>query len=61
VLKATRKRDNTLFAIKASYNAFKTYGVKHQQDFKDEIKLMKELPHPFIVKIIDEFIDSAGF
>jgi serine/threonine protein kinase len=28
------------------------------QDLTEEIKLMKNFPHPFIVKIIDDFIDS---
>jgi hypothetical protein len=37
------------------------YGVKEQQYYKEEIGLMQKSPHPFIVKIIDEFIDSAGF
>jgi hypothetical protein len=26
----------------------------------EEIKNMKALPHPFIVKILDDFTDSAG-
>ena len=59
--KAKRKIDNKELAIKISQKPFKTYGVKDQQDFKDEIGLMQKSPHPFIVKIIDEFIDSAGF
>jgi hypothetical protein len=26
----------------------------------DEIRLMKENPHPFIVKVIDDFINEDG-
>ena len=33
---------------------------KQKQDMMDEIKHMKAMPYPFIVKIIDEFIDSTG-
>jgi len=29
-----------------------------KQDLFEEIKLMKDYPHQFIVKIIDDFIDS---
>jgi hypothetical protein len=35
-------------------------SVDKQQGEKDEIKNMKAFPHPFIVKIIDEFLDSSG-
>jgi hypothetical protein len=31
-----------------------------QQAMKEEIRLMKENPHPFIVKVIDDFLDNAG-
>jgi hypothetical protein len=33
---------------------------KEQQAVLDEIRLMKEYPHPFIVKVIDDFVDNAG-
>lgn len=33
---------------------------KEKQDLEAEIKHMKNLNHPFIVKIIDDFIDSSG-
>jgi serine/threonine protein kinase len=33
---------------------------RDQQAMKEEIRLMKENPHPFIVKVIDDFIDSSG-
>jgi hypothetical protein len=41
VYKATRKNDKKGLAIKISQKPFKTYGVKEQQDFKDEIALMQ--------------------
>ena len=40
---------------------FKNHTEKEKQDLTDEIKYMKNLNHPFIVKIIDDFIDPAGF
>jgi hypothetical protein len=33
---------------------------KDQQARTEEIRLMKEQSHPFIVKIIDDFLDDAG-
>jgi len=33
---------------------------KEKQALLEEVRLMKEQPHPFIVKIIDDFIDNAG-
>jgi hypothetical protein len=27
----------------------------------DEIRFMKENPHPFIVKVIDDFVDNSGY
>ena len=30
------------------------------QAVNEEIRLMKENPHPFIVKVIDDFLDNAG-
>ena len=39
---------------------FKNLSEKEKQDINDEIKHMKNLNHPFIVKIIDDFIDSDG-
>jgi hypothetical protein len=40
--------------------AFDLLEEKDQQALLEEIRLMKEQPHPFIVKIIDDFIDNAG-
>jgi hypothetical protein len=31
----------------------------HQAAF-EEIRLMKDNPHPFIVKVIDDFLDNYG-
>jgi hypothetical protein len=33
---------------------------KEKQALVEEVRLMKEQPHPFIVKIIDDFLDNAG-
>jgi hypothetical protein len=33
---------------------------RQSQAVFDEIKLMKENPHPFIVKVIDDFLDNTG-
>ena len=33
---------------------------KDQQAVYEEIRLMKENPHPFIVKVIDDFLDDSG-
>ena len=57
--KATRKYDAKQFAVKVLFDIFENYGDKEKQDIKNEIKLMKELNHPFIVNIIDDFINST--
>ena len=31
-----------------------------QQAVLEEIRLMKDNPHPFIVKVIDDFLDNSG-
>ena len=33
---------------------------KEKQAAFEEIRLMKENPHPFIVKVIDDFLDNSG-
>ena len=60
VLKANRKFDNNEFAVKISMKPKNDYLTKDKQDLEDEIKNMKKLHHPFIVNIIDDFVDSAG-
>jgi hypothetical protein len=49
-----------VFAIKRSKVAADLLDEKKQQALLEEIRLMKENPHPFIVKVIDDFIDNAG-
>jgi serine/threonine protein kinase len=60
VYKAKRKLDEKEFAIKVSLKSFEDYFDKEKQDLEDEIKHMKNLNHPFIVNVIDDFVDSAG-
>jgi serine/threonine protein kinase len=60
VHKAIRKCDQKELAIKVSMKLFKNHTEKEKQDLTDEIKYMKNLNHPFIVKIIDDFIDPSG-
>ena len=33
---------------------------KEQQAVFEEVRLMKENPHPFVVKVIDDFLDTSG-
>jgi hypothetical protein len=40
--------------------AFDLLEEKEKQALLEEIRLMKEQPHPFIVKIIDDFLDNSG-
>jgi serine/threonine protein kinase len=60
IFRATRKHDQGVFAIKRSMLAVELLDEKEQQAVLDEIRLMKEYPHPFIVKVIDDFVDNAG-
>jgi hypothetical protein len=41
--------------------AFAFLEEKEKQAMLEEIRLMKEHPHPFIVKIIDDFIENFGY
>jgi hypothetical protein len=41
--------------------AFDLLEEKEKQAVLEEIRLMKEQPHPFIVKIIDDFLDNFGY
>jgi hypothetical protein len=43
-----------------SHKVFDLLEERDQQALQEEIRLMKEQPHPFIVKIIDDFLDNAG-
>ena len=60
MFKATRKNDNHSVAIKESIFFFEKLDVDTKQGLKDEIANMKAFPHPLMVKLIDDFIDSAG-
>jgi serine/threonine protein kinase len=58
VFRCIRIHDQQIFAIKISKNPLFMLGDDEQQDLFEEIKLMKNFPHQFIVKYIDDFIDS---
>ena len=60
VFRAVRKHDQQLFAIKRSRDPLDLLDMIWQQAAKEEVKLMKQNPHPFIVKVIDDFIDNSG-
>ena len=60
VFSAVRKHDQQLFAIKRSMINIDLLEEKDQQAAYEEVRLMKENPHPFIVKVIDDFIDNSG-
>jgi serine/threonine protein kinase len=60
VFRATRKHDQKELAIKRSRDQLDLLEDSIQQAMKEEIRLMKDNPHPFIVKVIDDFIDNAG-
>jgi serine/threonine protein kinase len=60
VFRAIRKHDQKRFAIKRSKIAAGLLDEREKQAFLEEIRLMKENPHPLIVKVIDDFLDNAG-
>ena len=60
VFRAVRKHDQQIFALKRSKDALDFLEEKDQQAVLEEIRLMKENPHPFIVKVIDDFLDNSG-
>ena len=60
IFRAIRKHDQLVFAIKRSMLPVELLEEKDQQAVFEEIRLMKENPHPFIVKVIDDFLDNAG-
>jgi serine/threonine protein kinase len=60
VFKGTRKFDERKVAIKVSKEVLEFLDERDKQSLKDEVRLMKENPHPFIVTIIDDFVDSGG-
>ena len=60
VFRAIRKHDHQIFAIKISKEELIYLDPNEIQDLTEEIRLMKNFTHQFIVKIIDDFIDSEG-
>ena len=50
-----------MFAIKVSMRSLEQMDYIEHQAVLDEKRLMKENPHPFIVKVIDDFIDNDGY
>ena len=58
VFRAIRKHDQQIFAIKISRDELIYLDPNEIQDLTEEIRLMKNSPHPFIVKIIDSDSDS---
>jgi serine/threonine protein kinase len=58
VFRAVRKHDQQVLAIKRSKDEIEFLGEKDKQAVYEEVRLMKENPHPFIVKVIDNFIDN---
>lgn len=61
MFKATRKHDNHSVAIKKSFNFFDGFSENEKKILKEEITNMTAFPHPFIAKLIDDYIDSAGY
>jgi serine/threonine protein kinase len=60
VFRAIRKHDQQEFALKRSKDALDFLEEIEQQRVMEEARLMKENSHPFIVKVIDDFLDNAG-
>jgi serine/threonine protein kinase len=57
---AIRKHDQKRYAIKRSKISAGLLDEREKEAFNEEIRLMKENPHPLIVKVIDDFLDNAG-
>jgi serine/threonine protein kinase len=60
VFRAIRKHDQQEVAIKRSRDELELVDERDKQAMLEEVRLMKENSHPFIVKVIDDFLDSAG-
>ena len=60
VFRAVRKYDQQLFAIKRSRDPLDLLDKIWRQAAYEEVKLMKHNPHPFIVKVLDDFLDNSG-
>ena len=61
VFKAKRKYDQQVVAIKRSRDQVEFLDECEKQALHEEISLMKEYPHAFIVKVIDDFLDNSGY
>ena len=60
VFRAIRKHDQQIFALKRSKDELDFLEDRHKQAIFEEMRLMKENCHPFIVKVIDDFLDNTG-
>lgn len=60
VFRVIRKHDQKEFALKRSKRPLGMYNDLDQQALREEIRIMKDNSHPFIVKLIDDFVDNAG-
>jgi serine/threonine protein kinase len=60
VFRAIRKHDQQEVAIKRSRDELELVDERDKQAMLEEVRLMKENSHPFIVKVIDDFLDNAG-
>ena len=60
VFRAVRKHDQKVLAIKRWVTPIDFLKKTEQQIVREEVRLMKENPLPFIVKVIDDFLDNSG-
>jgi serine/threonine protein kinase len=58
VFRAKRKLDQKIVALTISRQKLSHLNEEENQNLFEEIKLMKKLTHRFIVKILDDYIDS---
>ena len=60
VFRAIRKHDQANFVIKRSKEAVEILDDKEKHAMLEEIRLMKKISHPFIIKVVDDFLDDSG-
>ena len=58
VFRAKRKYDQKIVALTISREKLSDLNDEEKENLFEEIKLIKKLPNPFIVKILDDYIDS---
>jgi serine/threonine protein kinase len=58
VFRVTRRYDQQVLALEMSKDPVDILDEKEKQAVLEEVWLMKENPHPFIVKVIDDFLDN---